>query len=406
MFQGNRLMPDNTSALVKGGSSIDIGGATCVETIADVSEHSPVSYDDADFQVTIIRDRYEFADHRDKWDVMLDSHSGASLHIGSEYIDAVLTTMGDTIEAYIIIIEKAGEVVALAPLQKSTYPYYGLHLKVAAPLDHKGYGRSDIAIFDLAGHVIPVLRRAVRRQMKVDLWHFDRFPSDSTICRCVLENEDTYSIEHYADLEVATLDSRLTWEDFIAAKSKNFRRSYNRMLSNAKGLRHLMLVGRAIDVEAFIADVQEISAGSWKSEAGSDFANDTSRLDFLKELAGKAAEKGNFVGAMLFDGNKPVAFTFGIIRQGILYALETGYLPEYGDRSVGIRSYAMLMQHCFDNDQIIRCDMDLIKDRGGYKRRWATGYEQRLSLFLLVGGLGSIAIRAGRLLARIKTRLS
>lgn len=294
-------------------------------------------------------------------------------------------------------------IVACAALDKSIYHYRHMSIKAALPLDYMRYGRSDVVIMDeLAA---PLLHDTVKK-MDVDIWHLDRFPAQSRFikyCKDNLSATEYYPYEHY---ELAVLDTQMTWQEYLASKSKNFRRTYKRMQDSSSSLRTQLFAGDNINVDKIIEDMSSVNAQSWKNDAGTDFSKVPKRMEFFKTLMNSAAQRGDLVASILYDAEKPVAFTFGIIWNDILYAEETGYINEYAEQSAGIMSYATLMKHAFDTARVACCDMDTIRANGDYKKRWATAIDHQINAIILLGGLGSLWIRLGRFIGKLKSKFT
>ncbi len=361
-----------------------------------------IQYNDDIYSVQIIRSQDEFSTIAEQWDLQLKGSEAKTLHLSYNYLSAIWQADDGVLNPHIIIIYKQDTIVGFAALDKSKYMYRSFEIDAALPLDYRRYGRSDVVIYDAGA--LPILYNAVHK-LDVDIWHLDRFPSDSKFieyCEDNLSDKIYYSYENY---DLAILDTGSSWDEFLASKSKNFRRTYKRMKEASSALRSEFYAGRHVDVDKIIQDMSYINAQSWKSGAGSDFSQDPKRMKFFKLLMTDAADQENLVASLLYDEDEPVAFTFGIIFNDTLYALETGYMSEYADRSAGIMSYAMLMQHAFDTANIIACDMDTIRTNGGYKKRWATHINSQRSALILFGGKGSLLIRAGRFAGRIKKAL-
>ncbi len=275
-------------------------------------------------------------------------------------------------------------------------------IKAALPLDYMRYGRSDVVVLDK--QAAPLLRDAVKK-IGVDIWHLDRFPSQSPFIKYCENNLTKSEYYPYQDYELALLNTQMPWDEYLQTKSKNFRRTYKRMLVSSLPFRAQLYADNYVSAEKIITDICNVNEQSWKNIAGSDFSEDPKRLRFIKNIIQTAAQKKMLVASILYEGDKAVAFTFGIISHGTLYAMETGYIGAYSEKSAGIMSYAILMKYAFDTPTIKACDMDTIKTNGGYKRRWITALDQQKGAMLLLGGVGAMTIRAGRLLSSIKRKI-
>lgn len=357
-------------------------------------------YNDDNFYVKTIRSPRDFLAIADQWDSALLEYEQASLHLSSFYINAIWFADNGTYNPHVIIIYNGSKIAAMAVLDKSIYKY-ALPISAAIPLNQKRYGRADVII--LENDAAPVMVRAVRK-MNVDIWHLDRFPSNSSFIEYCQSNLPAKHYYHYEDNELAIINSRQSWTEYLAAKSKNFRRSYKRIFDASSSLHIQLYHSSGIDIEGVIAEISTINGQSWKNDTGSDFSKDPKKMQFFRKLLRDSANQNNLVVGVLYDQKKPVAYTFGIIYDTILYAIETGYIDEYSDHNAGITSYIAIMKYAHDNPNISACDMDTIRGND-YKRRWATHIDTQKSAFIILGGWGGYFIRTSRLLSYIKKYL-
>lgn len=371
-----------------------------------MSHPQTINYHENGFDITILRDPDQFTPFKQRWDEALAKYPLASLCSSADYLEAIWQSHSETINGAVLMIEQNNELLALAPLSINAYHYRGLALKAVGPLDFMRTSRTDIPILGDISILTPIIQRATKK-LGGELWHLDRIPSDSPVYQYFANSPSPKKqMEAYQDYELALLDTRNMWDEFIAKKSKNFRKNFRRMEENCAGLRSILISenqeNQPQNRETFIANMIEIMEQTWKSDAGSSFAQDPRRVDFFRRLITTFGEKKKFVGAMIFDGERPVAFTFGLIYRDTLYAIETAYRYDYANLSPGINTYAMIMKHAFEHPDINLCDMDTIRSNGEYKRRWATHFNQQSSALVFNGGFASAVIKGGREIAKLK----
>jgi len=358
-------------------------------------------YSDTGFDIQIISNHQDFSPLIDEWNDALATYPLSSVHLSADYIDAMWRHFPD-IRGQLIIIRKNGVIQALAPLAQIPYNYRGLSLSSIAPLDYMRSGRSDIPILANRESLTPILLKTVQ-SLGGDLWHLDRVPSQSPAFK-ILAKSPPQKIETYAHYDLAIIDTNQSWESYLASKSKNFRKNYRRIETASHALQKQFITTESDQWPGFIENVTSIMKGTWKSKKGQSFGDDERRIGFYNDLIETFGKRNQFAGAMLFDDQKPVGFTFGFVHANTLYAMETSYLDDYAHTCAGIMSYAMVIKHAFDTNAIDACDMDTIRDHGEYKKRWATHYLKQSSALYLNGGIGSFVIWAGRALARLKNR--
>ncbi len=362
-------------------------------------------YEEHGYKIKIVRTREAFTPLHDKWDEALKAYDFSCLHLASGYLDCMWESYPEELEGALLIVEKEDKIVALAPLTKVKYNYRSIGFNAVGPLDFMRSGRSDCVVLYPEDRLMEVLQSATKK-LGADLWHLDRFPVLSPVYRYFSTLPDSANvIDLYQEYDLAILETEMSWDDFIGRKSKNFRKNYRRILDGSDGFKKTLITNVHQNDRDFVEDMVEIVSRSWKEEAGSAITNDQRRIEFFTRLIKHYEKSGDFVAAVIFDVDKPIAFTFGIVFNNKLYAIETSYDDAYKGNSVGIASYAMIMKYAFDHDDIVICDMDTIKTNGNYKRRWATRIDQQVSALVLNGGMGSFAIRTGRQLASIKEKV-
>lgn len=359
------------------------------------------SYKNDKYQIKIIKSHDEFIVICDEWDDALAQYDHKILHLESQYISALWNADDGKFNPHIIIIYYEQKIVGFAALDVSIYKYYFFPIKAAIPINQERYGRTDIVI--LRDEIAPIMHNAIAN-LDVDICHMDRLHSESLFLKYCEKNLGDKYYYPYEYNELAIINSRPSWDEYLSSKSKNFRRNYKRIHDAASPLKKILYDGPDIDIEKVINHIIQINKQSWKNDAGSDFSQDPKRMKFFRKLLNDKLRQKNLVVSLLYDDDKPVAYTFAIISGSKLYAIETGYIDEYADYNAGIISYIAIMKYAHDMPNIMACDMDTIRANGDYKKRWATHIEKQISAFILTGGIGSFIIKMSRWLSVIKQR--
>ncbi len=360
------------------------------------------TYSDSGYDIRIFSSPEDFKPYHKAWDQTLLKYQFPSLHVSASYLSAMWRNYPD-LDGALIMIEKEGTPIALAPLAHIRYKYRGLSLKSMGPLDFMRSGRSDIPVIRDVEKIAPLLREITRR-MGADLWHLDRLPVNSPVYQYFSAGQAN-QIDTYENYELAIIETSQNWEAFLSSKSKNFRKNFRRIEEASKDLTQVFITDQEKEWPVFIEHMLSIMKRTWKSDNNSSFADDERRIGFFRDLIMEYGPQNKFVGALLFDKDLPVAFTFGLIFEDTLYAMETSYISDYAHTSAGIKSYTMIMKYAFDRKDIKICDMDTIRDHGAYKKRWATQRPSQISALILNGGIGSVTIRSGKFVANIKAKL-
>jgi CelD/BcsL family acetyltransferase involved in cellulose biosynthesis len=100
--------------------------------------------------------------------------------------------------------------------------------------------------------------------------------------------------------------------------------------------------------------------------------------------------RGQGRGYLLFDGERPVAYLFCPIRDGVALYQYLGYDPAYADRSPGIVLQYFVMQEMFADVAIHR--LDFTEGEGDQKAFFATGSTPCADIMYLRPSLGNLAL--------------
>lgn len=287
-----------------------------------------------------------------------------------------------------------GSLAAILPLYEAT----ARPLRVARFV---GHGPADqlgpIAPEDRRSGVATAMRRALETSSpRWDLLLAERLPAHEgwspAIRAQVIRRESS---------PVVRIDGT-GWEDYLAARSANFRqqvRRRERKLVREHGLRYRL----SDDSERLPADLDTflaLHAARWGSESG---AFPTTRRAFHRDFAALSLERGWLRLWLAEIGGRAVAAWYGFCFGDAYWYYQAGRDPAWEHSSVGFVLLAHTIREAF-NDRV-RVYRLLLGDEP-YKERFATD-DPGLATVALAGTLrGEATLRTGALLPRLPGRAS
>ncbi|MBB3021696.1 hypothetical protein FHR70_004801 [Microvirga lupini] len=177
------------------------------------------------------------------------------------------------------------------------------------------------------------------------------------------------------------------WDDYLKARSRKFRKQRKR------GHQDQLLSIRNypqdfVSVDQFIDAIAAIAHSSWAFREGTSIVSTESEWKFWQGVLREAAAQGTLHASCAFNEERPIAFIFGILEHGILYALKTAFAEAGAQVGAGRFAFSALIQSAMSHPGISTVDLDFITSHGDYKAGWATQLETVKSYYAFRQGLG------------------
>jgi CelD/BcsL family acetyltransferase involved in cellulose biosynthesis len=151
------------------------------------------------------------------------------------------------------------------------------------------------------------------------------------------------------EIPVVQLDG--CWEDYLAGRSKNLRRS---MRKDARQLEEQGDVELQLcadftpeDVASHLRRAFEIERRSWKGRGGSTVLNVPGMFDFYCRQAERLAAWGCLRLALLCHRGEPIAFDLGWVAKGVYHSFKVSYDERYRHVAPGQLLRARLIETLF-----------------------------------------------------------
>jgi CelD/BcsL family acetyltransferase involved in cellulose biosynthesis len=317
-----------------------------------------------------------------EWTAAVLTSSTATVHLSFDWIRQLWLHFFQTAPVTILIARDRDGIAGFIPLLSERRRWGILSAPTVRLLGNKLSPRSDIVILRREVVVAAALWREVQ---KLQWWYLDigrvpvtspglaQFTGPQARRLGWVRNRRNY------DNVVVTTDNG--WETFLRSKSHNFRRSVQRYRRAANHLTSKAFPEGGMSFDAILDDIRHVMWRSWQGAAADPELYSDLAWRFHRGILGTAAAAGLCRITCLYEADKPVAFSTGVVFKQTCYGLKTGYDPAVASLSPGFLSMARFVESTFEA-AITRVDFDPITTGSEYKLRWATKIEPLASYYL------------------------
>jgi len=193
----------------------------------------------------------------------------------------------------------------------------------------------------------------------------DRLPGDGRWPRAVGGRTLTHESSPVIDV------AGLTWDDYLAARSSNFRsqvRRKERKLERDHGMTYRLSEGGPEQLSRDLDSLFELHRARWREEGSGAF--DDTREAFHRDFASVAAERGWLRLWLAEVEGQPIAAWYGFRFAGADWYYQFGRDPQWDRSSVGLVLLAHTVRDAIESGQR---EYKLLRGGEGYKDRFATG---------------------------------
>jgi len=302
---------------------------------------------------------------------------------------------GDGLEFVALLVRDDSGWLAAVPLALRRV---GLGLTVAelvgtGPVPTRGIGLADKADLlvrvdaeQAREHLCNGLIGLLDRVDVLDLKGFDAAsPTLREVARLAPEPFRGRSLPHSVSPYLALTGS---WDDYLSTRSGNFRkhlRKYRRQLDTL-GAWSVERFGNDGDVGTWLREVQEVNAASWKARRGTNLFRHPKIREFLLDLTGQMAERGELDLQLLRVEGRAIAYELCFDCAGRMSSYNSGFRPEHFRSSPGTLLTAAVIESACARG---RTEYDMLRGAEEYKTRWSETLRREAQLILPAGRLRS-----------------
>ena len=352
------------------------------------------TYREGAHTVRVVTDRHKFSKFRRRWNTALAQYPHASIYMTHEWLQALWDIYEDDIDGQVMMVDDKEGPCAMAPFISVKYRYGGMSIPAVGPIPA---ARTDIPLIRDQIECMRLLG-SYTKGWGAQLWHLHNVPEKSPVVQLLHTEWDVgRTVEEYDRESFPVIDTSTSWPQFLNTRDSMF---HEEVAGVHAGVQDLEL-RPVTDAAALLAIMNRVKK---RSDVQAAPVEDYRRTAFTERVIQDAAEAGTLRSMVAFDESlfaKPaVGFTVGIEYNGTLHILDTGGDQKYP--SAGTGTFAEMLWGAFDQDHIKRFDVSELDESAVIERAWATDEDRHVSTLILNGGMGSVAVRAGRTLGGIK----
>lgn len=160
-----------------------------------------------------------------------------------------------------------------------------------------------------------------------------------------------YLVGTLPDSLCPTINFSGTWAEFLAAKSRKFRKNIEaaqKKLSATGKLNYTVNTTAEANIAA-LETHRALENRSWKAAEGVGIGRSDDYFEFYREMAAVMSPAGRFVTRILSVGEQPVASTFGLLFNQAFFSLQIVHDDAFNKASPGTYLESLEIQECFQS---------------------------------------------------------
>lgn len=223
----------------------------------------------------------------------------------------------------------------------------------------------------------------------------DYLPADARLLGPVASWRERFRVRLAAHAVAPVVDCRDSFEAWLSRRSKRIRqrlRQSSRSIFTERGMRLEFRRDDPLDSGLF-PRMLAVEQSGWKGRGGTAILDDPAIARFYSALAREAARADALRCAMLWDGERLVAFELGVLCERRLFLPKVGYDEGYADLSPGYVLAAEHIRHACEDPGIDWYDkMGNGLSPASYKLRYADQCDPLYRLTLYAPGVAGTAL--------------
>jgi CelD/BcsL family acetyltransferase involved in cellulose biosynthesis len=296
-------------------------------------------------------------------------------------------------QLFILLVKEGESLVGIAPLMISEVSWRMVKLKKVCFMFPRYLECDFIAEPDNQRACIRQIIEHSLQTTGCDYIEFCGIPEQSSSLRFLKEvaAEKGMSFSRTFHSSGCYLSIEGTWDSFMKAKSKGFRKSsrYYENKIRSKGRLETVRVRSTREPAAIMKKLLSVDERSWKA----GWAAQPENGGLISDLLAGSNENGWL--DVFFDelDGVPITYLFLIHYKGKAYAMFTSYDLEYESDSPGLVSFGHVLRQLFEDHEAVEVDFLSSYD---YVRRWTGQLRNRYLVTLYPQGASAKALKLSR----------
>jgi CelD/BcsL family acetyltransferase involved in cellulose biosynthesis len=235
---------------------------------------------------------------------------------------------------HIIVVRRADQIVAIAPLMSEQTHMYGLPIRKLDLLHNDHTPRADFIVAASREESYEAIWASLEATREAwDVLQLSRLPGGSPTVDAITSRANSQGLATgmwRGDVS-PYLELAGTWNSYYASLPAKFRSNVRNRTTRLErfGAPQLEILDDAEAIAAAHEDVLRLEASGWKAESGTSIRSDSSVQRFYTLLAERAVARGWLRLLFLTAGGRRIATSYGARFDNRFFMFKTGYDPEY-----------------------------------------------------------------------------
>lgn len=322
----------------------------------------------------------QFIPIKDHWDSLYNRALEKFPMLTHNWLESWWNSFGDNLIFYVILVSDGEKLVGAAPFCYSKTKIIGLPCTQLQFIRNERVDRMQLLIDKyitedkarLTGLIENLFNYINVSAPHYDIIQLKNIDSSSPITEAVLHHlnnaEKRYSVSK--GLTSPHLSLPQTWEEILDNLSPAFRQTVKRKLRKAEKMQGLS--SKIYRDSSFIEPLMQVSANTWQHDEGTCMGSTKNVKLFYENIIRDADKSGCLYSAILTLDEKPIAFEFNLICDGILHNFKLGFDKKYKDLSAGLILKSHIIQHLLTQDSNLGIkEYDFMGEATSYKLNWS-----------------------------------
>ena len=323
--------------------------------------------------ISVCNDASGFERLRPEWEALRQHGQDQDPFLSCDWFATWWRAFGGHRKLYLVTARRQGNLCAVLPLMLERTWLHGVPFRRLAAIGNDHTPRFDLV---RAGDDEPLHRATWNHLMTCrsewDVLDLPRLSAGSIttdrFVRLATEQGVRYNVWGRAP-QSPWIDIQPSWDEYIALRSKGFRKSLRRKKRrlDALGKVGLETVTGRKSLGPGLADGLRIEAEGWKGSNRTSISSQPAVTDFYSELARVMADREQLrLHFLTLDGER-IAFDYSIIANRCLFSLKAGHGSAHARFSPGTLLLDLILQQAHEEGLI---GMDLLGDSDEFKMQW------------------------------------
>lgn len=288
---------------------------------------------------------------KDAWDA-INSQGPDNPTLSYDWIISLLETHLDKKDVFILILEDAGRVVAIAPFFKTRIKYSGMNLLKLSLLSNLYCCHNDLLLIGNQEKYIQELINYLVKEVNWDVLEFEDFLENSKSVALLSITAKKMRLPITTKPGVRSPYIEITGDSYnlISRRSPktigDLKRKENKLANTGK-LSVITYTPNG-NIMKLIDKIYYIEKNSWKESAKTSITTSPKQMKFYELYLTSLIAQEKILIEVMEINNEPIAYSIMLRHRNKIYLLKNSYIEKYKRYSPGTLLFIKVMENAFE----------------------------------------------------------